>query len=401
MLQEGLARPPQSPQDRLRHLIEDTLRRPLADDALLYKMTRGGRIAHRLDEHDSGRTLYATADISKATEFALYMSPHGGELAGDVHAALATLGHREDPRFQGARPVLLVIDTPETSILDQGGTRVALGEGLSTLEGYEQYIVDSKQSRIVSVTFGARQGEQPWSFDGQPALLPQQALEEIAPQFRGRQHFRGDPEKTAILEEIFTAQDIPGAEIQSRTSGVVTRLRFTNAEGYKDYVLVPDPDFAAAMPRLAENGFTGHGAQYKLPHGLVPREMDAYLNVLMVKDMRGDITPDDYMARLQAMADKMRADNPALATLKFSPENPAELQTMIRGVIHGFKTQDIQHQLSPPAPGSRQDSIAAYGGGALADFRVSPQTKDALERQLEIKTREKSAALQSKAAPSA
>lgn len=392
MLQEGFARPPQSPLDRLRSLIGDTLRNTPADDTLQNQLLRGGRIPHRLDEHDSGRTLYATAEMSKAVDFAVYMSPHGGELAGDVHAALEALGHKHAPRFAGARPVLLVIDTPEESILQQGGRRLELGPALATIEGYEQYIVDNKQSRIVSVTFAAKEGGGKWSFAGQPALSPQAALQEIAPAFKGRQHFRGDPEKTKILEEIFTAQDIPGADIRNRKSGIVTQLAFTDAEGRKTRVLVPDPDFKAAMPHYTAMGFPGFEAQYQLPHGLTPKEIDAYLNVSMVKDLRGDIAPDEHMRRLQDLAAKMQADNPSLKTLKFSADDPEALNTFIRGVAHGFKPLDIQHQLSPRLPDARNDRLP-FIAGLVDEFRVSPATHAAISRQMDARADAKQAEL--------
>ena len=386
MLQEGLARPPQSPSDILRQLVEDTLPGKAVDAALLDAVkSKHLRIQHRMNEHDSGRTLYVTHDIGTAAGYATAMSAHGGEFATDVHAALGTLGIKASPRFDGARPVMLEIKTPPESLLQQGGEPVQLDATRVSRYGYEQYIVDLPKVEVASVTFAAKNSQGNWSFAGQPALSPQQALAEIAESFRDRQHFRPDPEKTEILKTVYSAQDMQGARLPLRTSGTVTELQMRLPDGTMEKLRIPDPDFKPAAAKLAGKHFEGHEQKYKLPHGLEPKEIDAYLNVLAIKDQRGDIKPDVRMTALQGLAGKLQAENPSLQGLQLSKENPNQLEGLLRGAAHGFKPVDIQAQLAETPLGAKPATLIGLLSWPNAGFRVSAATRATLGQQLEAK----------------
>jgi hypothetical protein len=400
LLQNGFTRRPRTALDSVRDVIGHHLPgRDIDDNFVREVMHKGSRLLSRSDESNGGRSLFATPDMVTAADYAAQQAAHGGEFGYGVHQALRDMGHSDlPPRFAGARPVLLTLHVPAADLQLEKGMTLTQADGVLHLQtSHEVFINDNRHIRIESVTFAKPQGSG-WTFDGQPALSPQEAAAEIAAPFASPSkfmHMAQSPQPDALTQEIAEAVYLfrhdPAATTEHvRRKPVATAMAY-DAAGSLQKIRIPDPDFEPLATQLAAGGFPTVAQDYKFPRGLNAREMDAYLNVLDVRAQHGTMTPAQKADAEKTLFARLAADNTALADIKIDTQKPAEVTAALRGVAQGMTPKDIAFNAKTPAAAGGTDYQALKkSAGFYLPWNPAPETiadiKSEIERKLATRT---------------
>jgi len=395
LLQNGFTRPPQTALDSVRSVVARHLPAQDIDDAFVQEvMRKGSRLTSRSDESNGGRSLFATPHADTAADYAAQHAAHGGEFGFGVHQALRDMGHGDlPPRFAGARPVLLVLHVPAGDLHLEKGMEITAAGGTAQLHtSHEVFINDTRNIRIESVTFARQQGST-WTFDGQPPLTPQQAAAEIAAAFAAPSKFlpapqdqKPDPLTQQIAEAVYLFRHDPAATTEHVKRKPVATAKIYTADGSLQKIRIPDPDFEPLATQLAASGFAGAAQEYKLPRGLGARELDAYLNVLEARVQHGTLDPAQKTAAEKTLFERLRADNPALATAAIDTQKPAEVAAALRGVAQGMTPQDIAFNAKTPAAAQSADYQALKkSAGFHLPWNPAPDTIAGIKTEMERK----------------
>lgn len=396
LLQNGFTRAPRTALDSLRAVIGHHLPGHDIDDAFVQDvMRKGSRLTTRSDESNGGRSLFATPDADTAADYAAQHAAHGGEFGYGVHQALRDMGHSDlPPRFAGARPVLLTLHVPAEDLQLEKGMTLSPADGVQRLKtSHEVFINDNRHIQIKSVTFAKPQGGG-WTFDGQPALSPQDAAAQIAAPFAAAtSKFLHAPQgyaPDALTQEIATAVYLfrhdPAATTEHiRRKPVATAMAY-DAAGNLQKIRIPDPDFEPLATQLAAGGFPAVAQDYKLPRGLNARELDAYLNVLDIRAQHGTLTPPQKAAAEKTLFTRLCADNPALAGTGIDAENPSEVTAALRGVAQGMTPRDIAFNAKTPAAAQGAEYQALKkSAGFYVPWNPAPETIAGIKSEMDSK----------------
>ena len=212
--------------------------------------------------------------------------------ANDIHSILEhNLGYKNlPPRFENARPVLVEFDAPRGTLngfVPEASQKehYARNDRDGKLIGGQQIgVTDPSQAKIKSVTFAARNDKGQWSFDGQPALSPQQAMREINPEFR-------PPEAApqSKFASAFAAK--PAVPAPPRSSPPAPPKKEYQGESIADIEKWTGKKFDETEPALKTLAATSLGAQRFIDGKISPEKMaDAVsdfasnMNLLVLQD---------------------------------------------------------------------------------------------------------------------
>lgn len=403
LLAHGFIRPAVSAADFTRALISAFLPEDKITPELVEKVSWHGRMRSRAEESNSGRTLFATGTRKVAEEFA-HLSRNGGELYQEVYNALKSLGHDVAPRFDNARPVLLELEVPVKDINEayrQSITRGADGKP-SGAAGYQVFIDDTTNVRIKNVTFGGHKqarwfsfgGESgDWTFEGQKPLAPKAAQEKIKSEYATPAARKPPSEKQVLLDEIYAfARDPQSVMIMARVGMLEYPVAETVVEGVDGKpatVRVPDMEFEPRGKQLENWGFAV-SQKYALPCDLTPREVKALLDIVDIRQQRGELSREDAMEKLGLLLDRLEERNPDIAAIDFDRKDPRKVTQALTLAVHGANRDDIAHSLNAaetPDYLAQKDHMMRMTG--LSDSKIpwnpAPKTLQAICDEMDRK----------------
>ncbi|MEZ0226168.1 MAG: GNAT family N-acetyltransferase [Alphaproteobacteria bacterium] len=365
-------------QDKVRSVMEDVAGRGNVTDAQVNEvLKKNGSLNARA--HEIGNMLYTTADADTARDYALRYTKQGGEFASKIYQ---TMGSDQTPRFQDARPVMLTLETPEGSLITRAG-------GASVADAYETLVKAGPNVKVKSVTFAIRDTNGGYTFDGQPALSPAEALAKINPQFaKAPPASTQDSERQRILKTINDLATSDGVTVTQKDAMYVAEAEISDAEGRKILVTIPDPAFVPqAEEKFTKYGFKGVAADYVLPHGLTATELNAYLATLDVREQQGKITAEQKTADVKTLLGDIEAANPKIKALLFDRDNPERVTEAVRGVINAYSPENLEHHFS----GARIEGYdelkraTQSKSGIRADIDLAPEALRGIQAEMDVK----------------
>lgn len=92
-------------------------------------------------------------------------------------------------------------------------------------------------------------------------------------------------------------------------------------------------------------GLRGIAGRYKMPKRLSPQKLQEYTQVLWHAEMRGDITEEQMLEKMNQMRALLETHNPEIKKLKIQPGDNFGLYDLLLGVASDFNTRDIQSWL--------------------------------------------------------
>lgn len=380
ILTEGFKPQYTGAQDKVRAVMEDVAGRGNVTDAQVVEvMKKNSFIAARA--HEIGNMLYTTSDAATAGEYARNYTKQGGEFAAKIYQAV---GATQKPRFQDARPVMLELETPEGNIIMRDGT-------LAT-EAYETLVKAGPNVKVKSVTFAKKNANGSYTFEGQPALDPVDAMKEIKPEFaKPLSTPPANAGRTKILKTINDVATSGDVDVTQKESMYVAKARVKDTEGRNIRVTLPDPAFRPqAEEKFAQYGFKGVAAEYVMPHGLTPLEISAYLTALDVQEQKGKITAGQKAADVSALLSDIEAANPKIRDMSFDRDNPARVAEAVRGVVNAYSPENLQHHFSAARiEGYDNLNKAAQSmSGITADIDLAPEALRNIRQEMERKSAE-------------
>lgn len=403
LLAHGFIRPAISAADFTRELISAFLPEDKITPELVEKVSWHGRARSRAEESNSGRTLFATGSRKVAEEFGL-LSRNGGELYQEVYNALKYLGHEVAPRFDNARPVLLELEVPVKDINEayrKSITRGADGKP-SGAGGYQVFIDDTTNVRIKSVTFGGQQrgkwmffgGESgDWTFDNQKPVAPEEAKGKIKSEYATPSARKPPSEKQALLDEIYAfARDPQSVMIMARVGMLeypVAETVVEGADGKPKVVRVPDMEFEPRGKQLESMGFAV-SQKYALPCDLTPREVKALLDIVDIRQQRGELSAEGAIEKLGLLLDRLETRNPDIGAIDFDRKDPRKLMQALTLAVHGANRDDIAHSLNAketPEYLTQKDQAMRMTGmsGSNLPWNPAPKTLQAICDEMDRK----------------
>lgn len=154
-----------------------------------------GASGHRATQIAEKEVLFACFGprSDMACNYARDNALNGGEVVTRIHNAIMDHFPEVAPLYPGARPVLVAFDAPRSSLNNMIPNQNAISElekaGLPT-DGIARQLSNTAVSlnsvegiEIKSVTFAKMGPDGQWTFEGQPALTPQQSLAELQDKF--------------------------------------------------------------------------------------------------------------------------------------------------------------------------------------------------------------------------
>lgn len=201
-----------------RTILDKLLPNQLVTDDIVEQSIRiaGGR-GHRDEQSNRGQQLFACLGPNSTTArlYATLNAENGGEYATTLYNIVS--GNREgdvrlkgaQPLFQGARPVIIAFAVPRSEIRDQLPAEAPSGSADPYLANQEITIRDTARIEIKSVTFAAKGLDGKWTFEGQFALSPAAALEEIADGFKTERNILKTRFESPSPAEIAAAAPLP------------------------------------------------------------------------------------------------------------------------------------------------------------------------------------------------
>lgn len=380
ILTEGFKPQYTGAQDKVRAVMEDVAGRGNVTDAQVAElMKKNDFVSARA--HEIGNILYTTSSAETAREYAHFYTDQGGEFATKIYKAM---GSSEKPRFQDARPVMLELETPEGNIIMRDGT-------LAT-EAYETLVKAGPNVKVKSVTFAKKEADGSYTFEGQPALNPVEAMAEIKPEFaKPISAPQANAARTKILKTINDVATGGDVNVTQRESMYVAEADVKDSQGYKTRVTLPDPKFRPqAEEKFGQYGFKGVASEYVMPHGLTAMELSAYLTALDVQEQKGKITARQKAADVSTLLGDIEAANPKIRDLSFDRTSPEKVADVVKGVVNAYSPENLQHHLSPPRVAGYEElrKSAQSKSGLQADIDLTPEALRNISQEMDSKNAE-------------
>jgi hypothetical protein len=399
ILNNGFERPPMTPRESVRAAIEDYLPpSEVTDDLVTKVMSRKLRIDIRSGESNNGLNLSTATDPAVAQLHARDNAPYGGEYSKDVFKALKDLGYTDvKPRFEGARPVLLTLEVPLKNIPEAYHSRIKVSaDGTSTLDAYYEVVLNHPEGvKVAGVTFGKPDG----TFDGQKSVSAEEAQKLIQPRFQtSSENAPLDPaiaSRREILEKVYGLRKEEGVKVVEVTGlnqverVPVAEVRLSQTDGSAKVVHIPDPRFQPGGEKYEGYGFSGVAEKYRMPFDLTPKELNAYLDLLEVRQNQGRMTPDQGSAETKRILVEIETANPAIKELAFDRNNPSKVSEVVRGVINSYSAENLQHHLSttrvPEYEELKRDVRSKIGLVTDMDIDLTPKALTGISAEMEAK----------------
>jgi hypothetical protein len=130
------------------------------------------------------------------------------------------------------------------------------------------------------------------------------------------------------------------------TDGKTYYVLQTKSGGSTIPLFLPLRSFRQAPLELEKQfGLAGIAGRYKMPKRLTAKTLQAYTQVLWHAEMRGDITEEQMLEKMNRMRALLETHNPEIKKLKIQPDDRFGLYDVLLGVASDFNTRDIQSWL--------------------------------------------------------
>ncbi len=142
----------------------------------------------------------------------------------------------------------------------------------------------------------------------------------------------------------------------------------------------------------ARYGLKDIAGHYRLPEGLKPIELQAYVEIMAHTVRRGDISPDLMNDRFDELLTAITARNPKLEKLNLNPADVDARYDALMGIASDFNVADIQHFLDTKNADAVGDpSLEAFnlkiGHNFWMPWIPAPETMASMEQQFTFRGR--------------